>query len=269
MTPTLKDILNALEEIAPSYIAEDWDNPGLQTGHLSQEINKIFLALDPTLKAVKEASSRNARLLLTHHPLIFKPLSSINRGIYPSNVIFEAFEKGISIVAAHTNLDMAKGGINDLLADLFGLQDIEVLMKRDDPGLTGIGLGRVGYLPEPVKLSTLIHTVKEILGTLKVMVVGHKNTTINKVAVIGGSGGGMVGIAVKNRADLLITGDVGHHDAMEAEALGLALIDGGHFYTEKAAFLLFAERLKNIFSDLGWEITVEGYKDEVSPMRYE
>ncbi|MDY7035856.1 MAG: Nif3-like dinuclear metal center hexameric protein, partial [Thermodesulfobacteriota bacterium] len=156
MVPKLKDILNILEEIAPAYSAEEWDNPGLQVGYPSQEVNKIFVALDPTLKAVEKALKSNAQLLLTHHPLIFKSLSCINKEIYPGNVISEALKKGISIVAAHTNLDVAQGGINDILANLFSLDNIEALWKRDDFKFDNAGIGRIGDLPEPMKLGDMV-----------------------------------------------------------------------------------------------------------------
>jgi dinuclear metal center YbgI/SA1388 family protein len=269
MVTKLKAILNVLEEIAPSSAAEEWDNPGLQVGHLSQEIMKIFISLDPTLKAVRKAFKRNAQLLLTHHSLIFRPLSNLDQQIYPGDVISEALGKGISIVSAHTNLDVVQGGINDILADLFGLQDVEVLEDRNDLGIEGAGLGRIGNLPAPLKLGQMTKKVKEILGTERVKVVGQKNRRIGRVAVVGGAGGATVSMASKKGARLLITGDVRHHEALEAESLGLALIDAGHFYTEKAALGPFGDRLKDAFMKRNMEVVVEVYKDEVGPTRYE
>ncbi len=269
MVAKLKDILDVLEELAPSYTAEEWDNPGLQVGYFSQAIKKIFVAVDPSLKAIRKASNRDSQLLLTHHPLIFNPISHINQGNYPGNVIFEAFKKGISVVAAHTNLDVIWGGINDMLADLFELQEVELLEKRADLKMDDAGLGRIGYLPNPMRLSGMAETVKAILGTERIRVVGHKNMRVKRVAVVGGSGGGMISVASKKGADLLVTGDVSHHGARDAENLGLALIDGGHFHTEKAALRLFSGRLKDSFIQRGLDVIVEFYKDERDPMRYE
>ena len=269
MVPKLKDILEVLEEIAPSRAAEEWDNPGLQVGHLSQEIEKIFISLDPTLKAVRKAFKRNAQLLLTHHNLIFRPLSSVDQQIYPGDVISEALDKGISIVSAHTNLDVVQGGINDILADLLGLQEVEVLEDRNELGIDGAGLGRIGTLPSPLKLAQMTKKVKEALGTERVKVVGQKNRRIGRVALVGGAGGALVSLASKKGADLLITGDVRHHEALEAESLGLALVDGGHFYTEKAALRPFGDRLKSALLKRNMEVLVEVYKDEKDPTRYE
>ena len=267
MIPKLKDIFDILEEMAPSYIAEGWDNTGLQVGNFSLETKKIFVALDPTLKAVRETSNRQAQLLLTHHPLIFKSLSHINEETYPGIVIFEAFKKGISIVAVHTNLDVIQGGINDILARLFELQDVDLLEKKDDLTMDDAGLGRIGSLQEPMSLSSMIERVKTILGSRSIKVVGREEMKIRRVAVVGGSGGGMVSEASKKGADLLITGDVSHHDALGAENLGLALIDGGHFHTEKIALRHFANRLKSTLIKEDWDVTVETYDDETSPMR--
>ena len=269
MMSQLKAILEVLEEIAPSTAAEEWDNPGLQVGHLSQEIEKIFIALDPTLKALRKAFKKKAQLLLTHHTLILRPISSLNQNNYPGDVISEALEKGISIVSAHTNLDVVQGGINDILADLFVLQDVEVLENRNDLGINGAGLGRIGQLPTPLKLPQMIEKVKEVLGTERIKVVGHKNRKIARVAVVGGAGGEMVPTAAKKGADLLLTGDVRHHEALEAESLGLALIDAGHFHTEKAALGPFADRLRHDFMKRNMEVVVEFYKDETGPTRYE
>jgi dinuclear metal center YbgI/SA1388 family protein len=265
--PTLKAILDILEEIVPSHSAENWDNPGLQIGQLSQEVSKVFISLDPTLKSLRKAVKRNAQVLLTHHPLILNPISSLNGDRYPGDVIFEAIETGVSIIAAHTNLDVVWGGINDGLGDLFGLQRVEVLEERND--LDEGGSGRIGDLPESARLSEVTERIMGLLGAEKVRVVGPKDKRIDRVAVVGGAGGGMVASASKKGAQLLITGDVRHHEALEAEALGLALIDAGHFQTEKAALKPFANHLGNRFSEQNMEVIVEVNDTEESPMRYE
>ena len=264
MIPKLKDILELLEKVAPLRLAEPWDNPGLQVGSYSQEIKKIFLALDPTKKALKSASENNAQLLLTHHPLIFKPLSQIDIHAFPGDVLFEAVKSEISIVSAHTNLDMARGGINDILADLLGLQHVEVLKEIHEE--QGVGLGRIGVLPGPTGLSVVIEQIKRILGTEKLKIIGKQDIQISRLAVVGGSGGGLVSIASKKGAELLLTGDVGHHHALEALSLGLVLIDGGHFHTEKTAFKVFGERLQVMLRTKKWEVAVEVDKDETDPM---
>jgi putative NIF3 family GTP cyclohydrolase 1 type 2 len=114
----------------------------------------------------------------------------------------------------------------------------------------------------------MIEIVKKVLGTGSVMVVGHDDIEIRRVAVVGGSGGGMVPMASAKGASLLITGDVGHHETLEAETLGLALIDAGHFHTERAALRPFADHFKEKLKERAWDVIVEVYEDEKCPMRY-
>jgi dinuclear metal center YbgI/SA1388 family protein len=280
MIPKLDDVLTILNRIAPPQLAEPWDNSGLQVRSPVTEIRRIALALDPTLEAVRTAVRRGAQLLLTHHPLIFKPLARLDVRTYPGDVIFEALKGGISVVSAHTNLDAARGGVNDILADLFDLRDVEVLdrkagvsegvprdMSEALPMPEHEGLGRIGNLPEPCPLSGLVETVKGILGAGTLKVVGDPERRVSRMAVLGGAGGSMVGAASKRGADVLLTGDVGHHHALEAASLGLALIDGGHFYTEKAALDVFAGFLDDGIHAEGWEVTVDVLRGERDPAR--
>jgi len=263
MTLRLKDFLELLETVAPARWAEPWDNPGLQIGSPAQEIKKIFSSLDPTLKALKSASKAHAQLLFTHHPLIFKPVSRVQTDTFPGNVMAEAVRDGIAIVAAHTNLDSAPDGINDILARLLGLTDVEILKPFED----GAGLGRIGNLSNPVSLSAMAQTVRKVLGEGDMRVVGERDRPIRRIAVVGGSGGSLVSLACEKGADLLVTGDVGHHVALEAETLGIALIDGGHFHSEKAAFRVFARNLETLLRSKGWKIEIETDEGEGNPLR--
>ncbi|MCP4668220.1 MAG: Nif3-like dinuclear metal center hexameric protein [Deltaproteobacteria bacterium] len=266
MIPELKSILVLLEKIAPSRLAESWDNPGLQVGSYVHEIGKIYIALDPTLDALRSAHKREAQMLLTHHPLVFGPLKQLDIHAYPGNVIAEAITKEISVVTLHTNLDVAKGGINDILADLLDLQEVEILKETD--GMEGVGLGRIGKLPGENTLQGVVERVKRILGRDNLKVVGREDARVGRLAVVGGSGGSLVSLAFEKGADLLLTGDTGYHHALEAEALGIALIDGGHFHTENTAFRIFGERLKALVAAEGWEVMVEVDTSQTEPMRH-
>lgn len=268
MIPKLKDILKFLDEIVPFSLAEEWDNSGFQVGSLSQDIKKILVALDPTIKAVKQASEKKAQLLLTHHPVFFGSISCLNIDEYPGDVINEALVKGVSIVAVHTNLDAAQGGINDILAELFGLQDVEVLQKSEDIEGKFAGIGRIGYLPASIELYAVAETIRDILGAPGLKVLGPEDMEIRRIAVIGGSGGNMVHLASEMGADLLVTGDIKHHEAMMAESLGIALIDGGHFRTEKAALGVFLNRLRDNMKGYEWDVILDNYEEEEEVMKY-
>lgn len=268
MIPTVKDILNLLNEIAPFDLAEEWDNSGLQIGSPDQPVNKMLIALDPTLEVVQEALSQKAQLLLTHHPLIFRTISSINLSLYPGQVILEAIKGNLSIISAHTNLDLAKNGINQMLARLFELQNIEILQINNHPDHPLVGLGRIGNLPSARPLGEIAKWVKDKIGAVNVSVVGQKEKPISRVAVVGGSGGSMASQAFQRGADLLITGDIGHHDSLTALSLGISLIDGGHFLTEWSALRIFKDYLQREMFDLSWEIQIEFFNKETCPHWY-
>jgi dinuclear metal center YbgI/SA1388 family protein len=264
--PRIIDLLRLLEEIAPSTISEDWDNPGLQVGSLHQEIGRILLSLDPTLESTREAGRRQAQVLLTHHPLLFKPISCLNEDIYPGNVIREAMIGGISIIAVHTNLDAAAKGINNILADVLTLKDVAPL--REIPEIPGGGLGRIGSLPEPMGMAPFLKKLKVALSAERVRIIGERASPIRRVAIMGGAGGSMISRASEMGADVFITGDVTYHQALEAKTLGLLLIDAGHFCTERTAFLHFAKSLRQVLQEKGFEAEVEVYGDEKDPFSH-
>ena len=254
-----------IERIAPMKLAEPWDNPGLQIGDSGQKIRKIFSSLDPTTDALMGTVQSDAQVLFTHHPLIFKPVSHIEINTYPGQVLAQAAQRNISVVSAHTNLDVAGSGINDILAKLLGLNDIEVLKPHTEA--PDVGLGRVGNLSEPSDLLSLANAIKKQLGAEHIRLAGHiQKNSVKRIAVVGGSGGSLIPDAAKMAADVLITGDIGHHAALEAKFLGIALIDGGHFHTEKTAFNIFCHELKNFFKEEGWEIGIETDDAQVDPM---
>jgi dinuclear metal center YbgI/SA1388 family protein len=251
------DIVELLDKWASSQYAESWDNPGLQVGSLSQDIRKILFSLDASLQAVEEATKRRAQLLLTHHPLILTPLRCLISNRYPDMVVMEAVKRGISILSAHTNLDKAIGGINDMLADLLGLLDVEVLEKSQNLHEEGIGLGRIGQLPETIGLSNFITRIKAELEAESVRLVGPKQAEIRRVAVVGGSGGSLIPLASDRGAHVLVTGDLRHHEVLEARHLGLPVVDAGHFNTERAGFHKFAARFKEELRTVNIDVVLE------------
>jgi dinuclear metal center YbgI/SA1388 family protein len=266
MSPRVSDILSVLEELTPSSVAEDWDNPGLQVGNPRQPVQRILVSLDPTMGALRAAKRREANLLLTHHPLLFRPISRVDESHYPGSVIAEACRMGVSIVAAHTNLDVIRGGINDSLAHMLQLQNVEPLQAAEHEHA---GLGRIGDLPIPLGFRALIERVKSLLGSTFVRVSGKNDAIIGRVAVVGGAGGELIAAAHQRGADALITGDVRHHEALLAESIGLALLDAGHYETEKPALDLFADNLRRRLQQAGYTALVETHKEERAPLRYE
>lgn len=267
MSATLKKIMDIIDEIAPFSLVEKWDNSGLQVGSLDMCINKVLVALDPTMEALKKAQSINAQLIITHHPLLFHSISHIDINTFPGNFLNEAIKNNVSVIAAHTNLDNAKMGINQILAIKLGLTDWDILAPKELNGITGYGLGIIGYLVEPVDFYSYAMKVKECLNTKTVRVIGPDDSRVRCVALVGGSGRDYITIAKEKGADLLVTGDIGHHDALKARALGINVIDAGHFYTERVALAGLIKQMKEKSAIQCLEVMLELYEDENDPVR--
>jgi dinuclear metal center YbgI/SA1388 family protein len=269
MKPRVEHILKVLEEIAPLRLAEAWDNPGLQVGGRDHPVGRILVSLDPTLEAVQEASRIKADLLLTHHPLIFKPLSTVSPEQYPGNAIYHAILHSVAVACAHTNLDAARGGVNDLLAGLLGLKEVDPLEDRHD-ACSGEGIGRLGLWEERTTLSRVALHVKRAFGASTVGVAGDPGRMVRCAAVVGGSGSGLIPAAVRKGAEVLITGDIGHHDALTALNQGLAVIDAGHFHTEKAAMSGFRDAVKTRLERGGYgAVEIDLFERERPPLRHQ
>ena len=260
----LKDVVELIEEIAPHELAEPWDNPGLQIGAMSQEVETIYFALDPVLNSLKKAIKYKADLLITHHPLIFRSISILATESHPGNVIKEALKNDIGIISAHTNLDSAPGGLNDILAEMLELEYPEVL--KEIKGVEGAGIGRVGNLRYEMSLKEFIEWIKKVFGLQKVRIIWDSmEKRINRVAIVGGSGGSVIPFAIQKKADILITGDIGYHDALNAIAHELILIDVGHFSTESTAYKVFGKKFGFLLKDRGFEVKVILDEEESDP----
>jgi dinuclear metal center YbgI/SA1388 family protein len=256
-------IMGLLEDLAPSGLAEPWDNVGLMIGSRPDPVSGVMVALDPTVEAVQAARKAGLNLLLTHHPLLFKPLSSVDPTTPTGAAVFCAVQEGVSILAAHTNLDSALGGVNDVLADLLGLKETCPLV----PAATedGAGMGRLGRLDQPRSLGKVAAMIKEALGTGSLRMVGAPDKSVSRVALCGGSGGDLVGAAFEAGADLYLTGEAAHHHAREAEFRGLALIEAGHYSTEVPVVPVLAQRLKKALNAAGFPLAVDIFEEERAP----
>ena len=245
----LQNILNYLQTLAPTAMKYDWDNVGLLCGSRDQDIRKILVALDPFMDACKEAKQVGADMLLTHHPLIFKGAKSITTDDPVGSCILFLAQNGIAAVNAHTNLDCAPGGVNDVLAETLGLQNIQVVdpLGQDEQGRS-YGLLRKGRTAE-MPLEEFLAHVKEKLGTPVLRYVDGGRPVCN-VAVGGGSCGDEYGAALRAGCDTLVTADVKYNQFRDAYDLGLNLIDAGHFYTENPAMAPLAAKLQAQFPEI-------------------
>ncbi len=370
-TAKVSDILGIINKIAPQSLAESWDNVGLQVGDPSSKVTRVMVALDATTSVVDEAISSNCQLLVTHHPLIFKPQKSISTTSPQGSLIHKAIRSGLSIISMHTNYDIAEGGLNDVLAEHLGLSDctilqftsgqelvklvvfvpedsfqsvrsalfphaeslgayrdcsfsaagegtftplaganptigsvgtlekvrefrLELLIDRvklpqalktlvsvhpyEEPAFDlyllaneGVqcGLGRLGRLPEATPLEIYARQVARQLNTPGVRFVGNPESSVTKVALCSGGGASVMRSAARSGAQVLVTGDVKYHDARDAEDLGIALIDAGHFATEIIMAEAVRKKLQQKLLDSGFDdCQVLKASVEQDPFRY-
>ena len=240
----LKDIFSIMEEIAPPRYASDWDSVGLQCGDPFSEAKGIMIALDPSVDAVNEAAGMGLNLLITHHPLLFSEIKSIDLSKPIGTIIKAAIKLDVAIFSAHTNLDAARGGVSDMLAHQLDIKDLSPLKKAKDEDDDLVGIGRIGRFTDSPSLSDVVDRLKMRLALDKVRVTGDMDKVIERVALCGGSGGSLIEDASQMKADLYITGDINYHRAKDAQDLGLALIDIGHFSSEKCLIEGLAKKLE-------------------------
>ncbi len=354
-----RTIMAAMERLAPHELAAGWDNVGLLVGSPEQEISSLLVALDVTPEVAARAAAAGVDMIVVHHPLIFKNLKAIRTDTPPGRTLATLLAAGIAAYAAHTNLDAADGGVNDILAARLGLTDLrplaaegrERLLKLavfvpeghveavrtaitaagaghignyshctfQTPGtgtflplagtkpFTGkqgqleyaaeyrletimpagvaaavvdamlkahpyeevaydiytlnnpgraFGLGRVGRLAAPESFPAFSDRVKTALGLTQVKVAGPTDRQVGTVAVCGGSGADLLAAATTAGADVLVTGDVKYHEAMDAAAIGLTVVDAGHFATERPVLEAVAAHLAACAADDGWGVTI-------------
>ena len=247
---TVRQVYEAMQAIAPLELAEHWDNPGLLVD-CGGQMHRVLAALDITPEVVAEAAAKQCEMIVSHHPVIFDPLKKIG----PQDVPFQLVQAGISAICMHTNLDAAEGGVNEVLAGIFGMRDWEVFAD---------GCGRVGEV-EPITVPELARKAQAVLGgrcnrprSGPAVQVKFADTgrTVKRLAVISGAGGSMFEDALAVGADCLLTGEANHHAAIDAVRLGLSLVAAGHYATEFPVCAAIADRLRTAFPEL--EVRVSG-----------
>ena len=225
---TVTDICLFMNELAPVKYAESWDNPGLLLGHLAQHVHKIMVALDLSLEVAEQAIEQECDIIITHHPYYFSLPKTLAVTDTKMEVLYELIKHDIALYAAHTNLDAAKGGVNDVLAARLGLDEVTEIPRKDCPEQ---GLARIGVLDEPMALKEFAAKVRDDLGAEHLTYAGG-DEPVYKVAVVGGSGADFMEDALAAGADTLVTGDLKYHVAQKALNLGLNVVDGTHQLTE-------------------------------------
>lgn len=240
------DILEFLCELAPLDLQMDFDNAGFQIGHGEQPVSKVLLALDVTDEVVQEAIDCGAELIVSHHPLLFQPPRQITDADPASLRILRLIENGIAVISMHTNLDIAEGGVNDVLIWLLGAEAEE--------RLDSYGCGRIGTLPEAMPLDRFLEHCRDRLQVNGLRYVDG-GREVQRFAVMGGSGADFLEDAVQKGCDTYVTADVKYHQFLRAAELGLNLIDADHFCTEQPVIPFLCDELRQRFPDLSFEVS--------------
>ena len=250
---TVREIIEKIEELAPTYLAEPWDNVGLMVGNFEQRVTTVFVCLDVTSDNVKKAIECGADLIISHHPLIFSPVKRIVEQDISGGILRNLIKNDISVYSAHTNLDNADGGTNDELAKRINLVNVRRFYDEecvDSAGKSLDNIGRVGKLEEPMKMGDFVCMVEEALCCKSIRFVGDAEDVVRNVALCSGSGGEGIYSAYNSGADVYVTSDIKHHEAQLAFELGINLIDAGHFETENTICSFMSEYIENNFDDI-------------------
>lgn len=252
------DIIYELEKIAPPHLAEGWDNSGFLLGDEEKSVSKIFVCLEVNSQTLAQAIAGGAELIVSHHPLIFKPLSRITESDPTGRLVRALIRNDIALYSMHTTFDKADGGMNDLLAQKIGLENVR--KYTDEECACGENIGRVGLLDPPMSLEDFAAFVRAALGSKNLRTIGNPEEEISTVALCSGSGGDLILNAFRAGADVYLTGDIGHHDAQLASEIGLNIIDAGHFETENIICPFLEEFFADAFPDLEvFSATAESY----------
>ena len=229
---TVREVYELIDQFAPFEAQMESDNSGFLVGNAAQEVTRILFALDVTEPVIDEALSLGAQLIVTHHPLMFSPIRSLTDEDYEGRIICRLVRGNLSLIAAHTNLDKAPGGINDSLAERCGLS-----------GVTGESFFRCGFLPEPCTAYVYADRLKELLHT-DVRLMGPGTALIRKVGLCCGSGSDEWRHAANAGCDAFVSGEIKHHHALAMAGSGIVGLECGHYATEEPGIRALAFALQ-------------------------
>ncbi len=245
------EILNYLNELAPWGFAEKWDNVGLMLGSRQTEIKKILLCMDVTSRVIKEAINDDIGLIISHHPFMFSKLNTLDFDTMKGQQIQTLVTKNISVISAHTNLDVAVGGVNDTLAETVGLSGLKPLKPYIPDGFDeNLGLGKIGTLATETTFNGFIDLLKKNLNIASLRIIGSPPDNVKNVAVFCGSFDVDLDYLKGLQQDVLITGDLKYHTALDAREMGLCIIDVGHYASEHVILSRLQMQLSNKFDSV-------------------
>ena len=262
----LAELRRFLESFAPPGLSEDWDNVGLLVGDGGKQLQRVMTCLTITPASCAEAVGKGTDLIVSHHPLPFKPLRRLTTESTPGRLLLELIQAGIAVYSPHTAFDSAAEGINQQLAEGIGLVEIRPLVLSPSPSgmAEQLGSGRSGRFAAPLALKEIAQRLKAFLKIQGLHAVGSGDAAISTAALACGSGGSFLEHAVEQGIDLLITGEASFHTCLEAEASGVNMLLAGHFASERFA----VERLAEVIGRAFPKLTVWSSSDEADPLRW-
>lgn len=266
------EIIQQFEQFAAPSIAEDWDHVGLQLGDPSQPVKKVLTTLDVRPAVVDEAIRLGANFIFSHHPLMFRPAKDLDLR-QPQNAMYaKLLRHGITVYSAHTNLDTANGGMNDWLAAQLELTNLTGLVPagKDPVSEQPVAMGRVGDLPKPLSPTAFVDWVQKHFAVkgLRYVLPDPAPQTVQRVAILGGSGGDFYRQAKAAGAQAYVTGDVSYHVAQDMQASGLMLVDPGH-HIEVVAALKLQALLKSWATEKAWTCPVVVSQVNTEPFNFQ
>ena len=242
---TVNEIYKSLNMTVPTELSCEWDNDGLMcSDNTSREVKRVLVTLDVTDRAIDRAVSGDFDLIVSHHPLVFRPLPSVTEDRHIAKKVIRLIKAGISVISLHTRLDRVDGGVNDKLSEVLGLCEVRAFGED--------GLGRIGKLTAPMSANEFAAYVKGALGADAVRLAGPMRT-VRTVALVGGDGKDYVRSAISEGADTYLSGRIGYNVMEEAPEMGINLIEAGHYFTEAPV----CEVLEALLCDLDGALTVE------------
>ena len=245
--PTVADVIDTLKKLAPPRLSEDWDNTGLLVGHSDADVTKILTCLTLTPDVAAEAVQQGVQLVVSHHPVLFHGAKQITDATSEGRTLLSLIENRVAVYSPHTCYDSAKCGINQQLAESFGLGDIRPI--RPSAEVNGLGSGRFGRLPEHVDLRTFLGTVGQAVGGEYLEFTGSLDSSVSAVAVACGAAGEFLSAAIPLGCDTFVTGESRFHSALAARTAGVTLILLGHYCSERPAVEKLAKILADEFGD--------------------
>lgn len=238
---TVSDVIGFFEKFAPRELAEDWDNTGLLIGRHGRSVSKLMTCLTLTPDVAEEAVTQGVDLIVTHHPVLFRAVRQVTDQSSEGSMLLLLIENGVAVYSPHTQFDSAARGINQQLAEAFGLSEIKPVRLHDQ--LDGLGAGRFGVLPEPTSLEIFLGLVRSSVSGKYIEYCGELTATVSRVAVACGAAGEFLDDAIQLGCDTFVTGESRFHSALQARTAGINLVLLGHYSSERPAVESLADML--------------------------